>query len=214
MTRTTLPAASAAVLLFFCGLVHGLWTDRWALTNEPGASAARLQEVAAELGGWRGEPIDVDPSRVGPVAGHLFRRYQNEGGQSVTMALVCGRPGPVSVHTPDACYTAKGYAITSQSRFAFPPGAARPTAEFWTADLLKKKTTGQTRLRIFWAWSADGTWQTPADPRLTFAHHPALDKLYLIRELNSPGEPLDDDPCVALMHALLPELQRALFPGS
>src|SRR5262249_13107173 len=36
---------TAAALVLFSGVVHGLWTDRWAISDEPGASAAKLDDV-------------------------------------------------------------------------------------------------------------------------------------------------------------------------
>src|SRR5262249_2096079 len=100
--------------------------------------------------------------------------------------------------------------VLSPSRYTL----TTPSAEFKTARMVRQKAGEETKLRIFWAWSASGTWSAPDDPRLPFARQTALYKLYLIRELNRPGETLEEDPSIDLMRQLLPELQRALFSGA
>src|SRR5262249_25229849 len=132
-------------------------------------------------------------------------------GQSVTVFLVCGHAGPVSIHSPDSCYAAAGYKPHDMTVFTLPAAPGGTAADFKTARMTRTKAAEQTNLRIFWSWSATGAWKVPDAPRVTFARHPALYKLYLIRELSRPGEPVEGDACVELMRQLLPELQRALF---
>src|SRR5262249_26693898 len=122
-----------------------------------------------------------------------------------------GRPGPVSIHTPDVCYGASGYTVGANSQFTTPADVAAPPAQFKTALMSQTKVAGQTQLRIFWSWSANGTWQVPDDARSAFARHPVLYKLYLVRELMNANEPVEEDPCVELMRQLLPELKRSVF---
>ncbi len=209
--RILLPAMGIAAILFSGG-VHGVWTGRWQVSEEPGVSAARLAQVALELGDWQGQAVETAAQQSPEIAGCLQRRYVNRlSGSTVTVFLVCGRPGPVSIHPPDACYRASGYQVRSPQKFVAAIDALTPTPEFRVAHMLKTKAAEQTQLRVFWSWSATGTWQVPQDPRLTFARYPALFKLYLIRDVSSAGEPLEGDPCVDLMRQLLPELQRSLF---
>src|SRR5215210_7531380 len=104
------PAVLAIVTVLASGVVHGLWTDRWGMAEEPMAAAARLDQLPLDLGDWQGQPLDFEPSQLGPVAGYLYRRYVNQrNGASVSVSLLCGRPGPVAIHTPDVCYVASGY---------------------------------------------------------------------------------------------------------
>jgi hypothetical protein len=205
-----LAAAGALVLVLGSGLVYGLWTGRW---DPPAAMPTdlsnRLEGISTTLGDWEGENIEVDTRGAAPVLGRLERRYRNtRTNQIVTLSLVCGKPGPISIHTPDVCYGSSGYVVGEPKKFN-PPHATG--AEFWTADALKKKSTDQTRLRIFWAWNGGEGWQAADSPRLVFVRFPVLYKLYLIRELSAAGDPLDDDSCLELFHQLQPELQRALF---
>jgi hypothetical protein len=198
---------TAALAIVACGTVHGLWTNRWQLSDEPARSAAKLRDVSLVLGDWEGEVGKEHLAK--DMAGALFHRYRNrKTGQVVTVFVVCDRPGPVSIHTPDVCYEAAGYEVSKPARFTAP---GDEDISFWTARFHKKRSAdGAGDLRIFWSWNAGQGWQAADDARLSYARFPALYKLYLIYEL--PGdENLADGPPVQLMKQLLPELQRALF---
>jgi hypothetical protein len=206
-----LPIAVAFVALFFSGIVHGLWTNRWDSSAAGAAAAERLQRVGLTLGEWRGEEVPMDADFGKGVSGSLCRRYVNRRNEAVTMVLVCGQPSAVVIHTPDVCYKASGYEVKPPSKYRLPQTGALSGAEFWLADFTRKRAAEQTNLRIFWAWNATGDWSAPPNERATFAAEPVLYRLYLIREMTSTGEPLEEDPCIGLMRQLLPELHRALF---
>jgi hypothetical protein len=201
------PATAAAALVICCGLVHGVWTERWARRNLPDV-ADRLERVPLHLEGWEGKRLTVDdPRGLGAVAGCFYGRYVDATlGHAVQVFLVGGPPGPVAVHTPDVCYAASGFEVLSQTRFQAPLAAG----EFWSSNLLRIKSSDHEQLRIFWSWNAGAGWSVPESPRLAFARSPVLYKLYLIRETSGDEGRLEEDPCVALMRHLLPELQKLL----
>jgi Protein of unknown function (DUF3485) len=211
--RQVFPVAAALVAVVGAGVVHGYWTERWSVSEAAAAVPARLAQVPAALGEWDGEPV-ADATPPPDVSGHLYRRYRHRRtGEVVTVALIGGRPGPVSIHTPDVCYGGNGYDVAQPVKHAA-PAEAGAGAVFLTAQFVKTRAAEQTRLRIFWAWSANGTWGVPDNPRVAFARSPVLYKLYLIRELPAGKQPVQDDPCNELMRVLLPELQRLLFAGA
>ena len=208
------PALTAMVAAVACGVVHGIWTGRWQISDEPAVSAAKLSNVALTLDDWDGQAI---PSNTlgKDVAGYLYHRYTHRHtGKMVTVFIVCDRPGPVSIHTPNVCYSAVGYEVTPPSKFTCPTQSGQSAAAFWTARFTKKNATDASDLRIFWGWNAGEGWQAADDPRWQFARQAALFKLYLIRETTGSNEAAADDACVELMKQLLPELQRALFTSS
>jgi hypothetical protein len=208
-TLRILSAATALILVIGSGLVYGLWTGRWDPPTESPDMTGIFERIPLELGDWRGIPVESDVRGAGPILGHVERRYTNQRTRDIiTISLVCGKPGPVAIHTPDVCYGSSGYDVGACRRLT-PPHTEK--TEFWTADAKKQKSTEQLRLRIFWAWNGGDGWQAADNPRLAFVRYPLLYKLYLIRELPATGDGLDDDPCVDLFHQLAPELQRALF---
>jgi hypothetical protein len=207
MMRLVLTGSAVAALLF-SGVVHGLWTDRWAPAEDLEAELARLRAVPLAVGAWQGQDLKEQKKPDGEGVVSLSRRYVHRGtGQAVTVLLACGRPGPVSIHTPDVCYAASGYEVEPPQRYAAPGGSA----EFFASRLSKKKAAEQTWLRILWSWNAGGAWQVADNPRLAFAKGGRLYKLYLIREMARPSEALDSDPCVTFLPALLPALQKELI---
>jgi hypothetical protein len=210
-----LPAAAILVTIA-SGAAHGLWTHRWAVTQDVEAVAARLPQLPLTLGDWQGHDMEFDTRQLGPVAGYLYRRYVNQRtGVTVTMSLAFGQSGPVSIHTPDVCYVASGFEAASINRFAPALEPSQPRAEFQTAQFIRTRTAEQKYLRVFWSWNAGGVWRVSDYPRLAFApRYPVLYKLHLVREMATPDEPLDDDPCVEFMQRLLPELQRSVLAAS
>ncbi len=86
-------------------------------------------------------------------------------------------------------------------------------AHFVVGHFQAEESTTPDCLRTFWSWNVQGDWRVAGNPRLAFAGQKVLHKLYLIRRLSGPDEPLDGDPCLDLMKSLLPELQKELFAG-
>jgi hypothetical protein len=139
----------------------------------------------------------------------VSRRYFHAAtGKSVTLFLACGRSGPVCTHTPDVCYAGSGFEVEKPKRFALPPAAGQTPAEFWTARFVRERASGKMHLRIFWSWHGSETWQVADNPRLSFAGEKVLYKMYLIREMTTPDEPLETDACVEFMHDVLPAFRQ------
>jgi hypothetical protein len=202
---------AASLALVACGLVHGFWTDRWQEAVEPSLAAQKLDHLPLQIGDWQGEEIEVGPGQVGKgVAGCIQRRYVHRfTGVTVVLAMVCGRPGPVSIHTPEACYDASGYTVGARRRA--PVNGHEDSCDMWTADAVRSKQTEETRVRLYWGWSTGQGWSASEDPRLVFARSPVLHKLYVLRDLANASEAGRDEPCQAFLQALVPELQKALF---
>ena len=137
MTRTLL-AALALLVLLVSGVVHGLWTDRWVPKPDPAAAAARFDRLPLAIGDWEGEALEVSPRELQGLSGYLARRYVNrDTGDVVTLALMCGRPRVVSVHSPDVCYAASGYEVTAPGRYS--PSGLPGRASFWMTEMLRTR---------------------------------------------------------------------------
>jgi hypothetical protein len=193
MTRVKdLAAATIALALVAgTGVCHGLWTARWQAARDFSPLVAQLEHVPLTIGEWDGQSERLDPQEItqAGVAGGWLRHYQNRAnGERVTVMLIVGRPGPVSVHTPDVCYPASGYEPDGSAVRRAVTGRDGRHAEFWAADFQKDVTPVPARLRVHWAWGARGRWSAPFTPRLAFANQDVLYKLYVVRSL-----PLTDD---------------------
>jgi hypothetical protein len=208
MLKWVLSLGASAVLVA-SGLVHGFWTDRWVPPADVARAAEQLDDMPLEIGPWRGHRVDVKPGEAGAgVAGCIQRRYENEHtGAAVSVALVCGRPGPVSIHTPEVCYGASGYLVGSRQRVPVGKG------HLWKTDAVRTTATDEVRLRIYYGWHSSEGWVAPDDSRLTFPREKVLHKLYVVRELSPTGE-AKDEPCEDFLQELLPELQRTALAGA
>src|SRR6516162_9954149 len=95
--------------------------------------------------------------------------------------------------------------------FSLGPDGPSPQTRFWTSLLRETRAADQSSLRIYWAWSSDGTWSALEDPRLTFAGQRVLYKLFVMREVQTGEDSNEDAPCLAFFKQFLPELKRVLF---
>lgn len=216
MRRILLPTL-AFLLIVGTGVVHGMRTGRWQANPAIADAATRLSAFPERIGDWQGEDVPLAGREPPGVAAHLCRRFtHSRTGEAITVFLVCGRPGPVAIHTPDVCYGASGYTIGTPVKYTAPASDALGGAEFWTVDMARTTSADRSRMRVFWAWNCGhGGWQAADQPRRHFASEPVLFKVYLLRELTGAGDPsLDRDPTVELMQALLPTTNALLFPST
>src|SRR5271165_76888 len=107
-----LPILSGAVVVIVCGVDYGRHTGRWGTLDGLEAAAARPARVRAEVGDWRSSQTELDAAQleIAGVAGYTSRKFiHRTTGAEIDVLLICGRPGPMSVHTPDVCYASAGY---------------------------------------------------------------------------------------------------------
>jgi hypothetical protein len=203
--------ALAAVIV--PGIGHAFWTGRWNVSDEPASSAARLASLPREIEDWESTEQQVDPRQMvkSELAGYLWRDYarRNKSGR-LAIFLACGRPGPVSLHTPDICYAAVGFR-SQEEPAKMNVELPDSTAEIYSCKFAKQTVTENKEIRIYWSWkAANSNWQAPALPRWTFGGQPVLHKLYVIQPLSGPDK-VSDDACLQFIKTLVPEMQKSLF---
>lgn len=208
--KRLLPPLTAIVAIIAVGVVHGFWTDRWGISEKLNAAAQRIDNVPTQVGDWEAKPLSIKPAGQAGIARQYFSRYVNKRtGNEVSIMLVCGRSGPVCIHTPEVCYGASGYAVGGKTSVDVKYQGGE--GKFFTADALKTRETERTKLRIFWAWFVDGKWTIANQPRQEFAGEAAVYKFYVIRDMQTPTE-LEMDPCLDFLRQFLPALNQALTP--
>jgi hypothetical protein len=211
----TLPIVAAFAVVLGTGVVHGLWTGRWQQSAELREAVARLEHLPGAVGRWQpaDAPLDPEELRMARAAGAWSRLYTHSRSQNeVRVILLCGESGPMSVHRPEHCYRGAGFEMISPPvKYVVKSAAGVPLAEVWTARFSGQDETGPRHLRIFWTWFAGGRWQA-AEGLRPFPGYQALYKLYVVSEMNTPQDPLVDDPALDLLRKLMPELAAALAP--
>jgi len=207
---------AALALIVGSGLVHGAWTNRWRTAPALAELAARLESVPTVLGDWTATSRAIPPRELAMAGavGHISRVYTNpKKGLTVSVLLLCGLPGNISTHTPDACYPGAGYSLGNGQRFVHRYGVPERAAEFQAA-VASRAGTKPSSLRLYWAWHGSSGWSAPENPRWAFAAEPMLSKLYIVRETGGVAVDSKEDPCAQFLSFLLPELDRVMSPSS
>lgn len=212
-----LACVAAIAIIVSAGVFHGDRSGRWGASAELARAVDRLEGVPLEVGSWRGESFELDAQQIeiGEIAGYVARRYEDRNrGAAVTVLLLCGRPGPVSAHTPEWCYGGAGYhseGIPEVETVGSDPGGA---AAFRTALFEKERSAVPEGLRIHWAWNAGRGWEAPENPRVAYAQDRVLYKLYVVRDASSEiGRPRSDtDVSLEFLRQFLPVVGEKLSP--
>lgn len=217
MERKIQGMAALISVVILAGLLHGITSGRWQFSADRLDDVVpRLKNVPMVIGTWSGvnQPIEEEEqfTRHGMV-GWLVRRYTDRRtGQEVEVMLVCGRSGPVSVHTPDVCYKNAGFQEEAGQQRREVPTQAGVMSQFMNARYAKGDALAAMKLDIWWCWGFDGTWSAPDNPRFHFARSPYLFKLYVVRNL--PLGAKQDESCANFIRDCLPTINAALFPST
>jgi exosortase len=205
---------AAIALVVTSGIIHGRWINRWRVSRDLELAISNLDRIPLEIGDWKGRRQTVDNRELtgAGLDGLVMRHYENSRtGNTTSFVLVCGRPGPVSVHTPEICYPGAGFEMVQAQPVKFSVEADGRAAEFLKADFEKQESFPPERLRVYWSWNATGIWCVPANPRLGFASRPVLYKLYLVTRMSEGLERSADSTEAEFLQQFLPELARILF---
>lgn len=211
-------AAGRAVLvvlglgvLVAAAVFEGIRSNRWGVPDDLKAAAARVDRVPTTFGDWTSVEVPVDRKILerAEAVGSLSREYRNpKTGSVVSVMVLCGRSGPIASHTPDICYAGLGYKMNGVE-LKKTAGAA----SYWSAQF--HKGDADPGIEVNWAWGADGTWVAASNPRLDFASHGILYKIYATRALRAAGttRAAETDPINDFLTEFLPVLRTALDPA-
>jgi hypothetical protein len=199
-------------------LVHGHWTNRWRWSDEPRASCAKLprQDEPLILGDWKGyptPPLQEQDIIIGEIAGYFHQVFKHPRGYVLEVLVVCGRPGPIAVHTPEVCLGGEGF-IQEDTKQRYPVRLADQTAEFWLGQFYRYDGGLRRDQRQFWTYSTNGSWTAEDNPRFRFAGLPALYKIYIMRQMSRKDEKLEEDPTTEFIKVFMPEMQKRLFAAA
>jgi Protein of unknown function (DUF3485) len=218
-TVSTLVAVSLVVgLTLGGGYVDGLRANRWGVQVDFGPAAKSLRELPPQIGDWRlssSQELDADVRRILQCAGHVNCTYANSKGDAVNVAIVLGPSGPISVHTPEICYSSRDFDIAQEAATVQVRPEQSPDEAFW-ALTMKSKSPGGGLLRVYYAWSLGQEWQAPYQPRFAYGGQPLLYKIQLASLVASESLQSGRDPCLEFLKDLLPVLDKVLHrpPGA
>ena len=200
------------VLTVLSGVIQGRMSNRWGPTRDVLAAAEKLNEIPGQFGNWRLTSSDeIIPStlRMLECTGYILRTYEDqETGATVRVSLLLGPSGPMSVHTPEICYSSRDYTI-HQERHQVPIEIDGSSESFW-ALTFRANNLDADMLRVYYAWNAGDHWSAPDDPRFTFADRPFLYKIQLAGSYPAGADLEAIDPCREFLKDFVPLARRCL----
>jgi len=179
--RLWLALAIAVLFTLTAGVLYGSYSNRWGPPADLLAAAKQLEKMPQQIGNWKMvEKLSMGETAIQMLecAGYVNRRYINqESGESVTVAIIVGPPGPTAVHTPEVCFSSRAYDNQSERQEAYLQSSAGEHS-FWNVDFTSRSPFAD-KLRVYYAWSKGELWEASSAPRYEFAASPVLYKIQL-----------------------------------
>jgi hypothetical protein len=213
-----LAAAGFLVATLASGWVHGRLANRWGHAGALQAAGAKLdRELPSRLGSWRlvkTIPLEPEVKEVLQCAGHLQGTYANEQtGEAVTVAVLVGPSGPLSVHSPEICYSAIDYELAGERQAWNVTDEKGQSHSLWKLHANSRHST-RPNLRILYGWSQGGRWEAVRGPRFALAGLPILYKLQVSGPARDKQAEQGPDPCQDFLARFLAEIQPRLVASS
>lgn len=199
------------------GYLHGRMTNRWGLRHEARLAAEQLRvELPEEAGSWRlrkAEPFPKAVVQVLQCPAYISRVYEHrQTGDVVSVAVIVGPPGPIAVHSPEICYSARDYTIDGPRRAAAVTDAAGQAHTLWELSLKANDLAG-VPLKVFYGWSTGGRWEATPQPRFRFGGLSHLYKLQLSVTQHPASEAIQFDAAEDFLSQFLAQLAPRLVPA-
>lgn len=168
------------------GALYGRYSQRWGPPADLTLAAQQLTNMPRELGEWTlAEEFPLQRSAVEMLqcAGYVNRNYVNRTtGESISVAIIVGPPGPIAVHTPEICFSSRSYQLQGSRHKVQLETSSHLSNKFWRTDFTSKNILAEG-LRVHYAWSRGNGWEASASPRYEFAAAPLLYKIQLAAPL-------------------------------
>ena len=204
-------SSSALVVAIFLtlvsGVLHGRFSQRFSRSQALDDAAERLKQLPTEFGPWRLESrkeLSESAQAMLECAGYVHGTYVNgTSGHLITLAVIVGPHGPISVHTPEICFPSRNYKQQSDRERVDLETDGSLADAFW-AVTFRSTTLDSHLLRSYYAWNMGDKWQAPESARLTFSGEPFLYKVQLAFKA-PPGTNLDThDACLQFLRDFVP----------
>lgn len=228
--RRVVPVAvAAAALTVVSGVVYGHLSGRWREVSELADVGARLEEFPEAFGDWRmTRSIELSENVADTLqcAGYINGAYVNEiTGQVVNVAVLVGPPGPMSVHTPEICFSSKQYDMCEERRRmlvssekSMPAKRGVPRSEIPDADRgeslwsvgFRTRDVHARPLHVYYGWNDGRGWEAAENPRFGFATAAYLYKAQVAVMGEVGGAGGEYEPGKQFLDEFLPELQGYL----
>jgi hypothetical protein len=204
--RWLIGTVTALGLIFFSGVAHGLLSNRWGIAQDVHALGAQLGTIPMEIGPWKcSEETKLDDrvEKMLEATGYISRLYVHQAtGESVNVFLVFGPKGPIAVHTPEVCYSARAVSLTS-ARQSVPCDYDAQDGTIWKLGF-ETNTIDKRKMSVYYGWTDGGPWQAANSPRFW-----RTDFLYKI-QTSSQATGKKEDSTDEFFKVFMPEVRKVL----
>lgn len=200
------------------GWLHGKMANRWGKDALLQQAGGKLRDaLPAQLGPWRLLKTHKPQQTVMDVlqcAAYLHGIYANDQtGEHVSVALVAGPSGPISVHSPEICYSATDYEIAGErEKFGVVDASGRKHS-MWQLHANSRESSRPNR-RVLFAWSDGTVWQATRRPRFAYAGLPVLYKIQVAVPRRDHAADDSPDTSQEFLSRFLAEVQPRLITTS
>lgn len=205
-TRGVLLLAAGLGITVATGVVCGRVSQRWGPVPDAILAADHLKSLPEDIGTWHlAEEQQIPGAIIDTLqcAGYVNRKYvDRHTGSAVHLAVIVGPSGPISVHTPEICFSSQAYSIEDPRRAKELVDSAGSQHSFWYTTFKSTNAIAE-HLRVYYGWSSDGNWRAVESPRFEFAGKPLLFKLQISSYISPENSSSDKDPCQAFLERLL-----------
>lgn len=214
------PALGIAVvvgLTLLSGTIHGLMSDRWGPSRDLLEVGKKLQDFPTEFGNWRlvaSEELTDHVIEMLECTGNILREYQNEEtGETVKVTLLVGPTAPITLHTPEICFSSRDYQIAKEKERVSVESTDGSTGEFWALAFQPKDPSGNM-LSVYYGWTTGDHWEALAGHRFKFVKSPYLYKVQLAGYLGPSVGQDASDPCREFLRDFMPVVKKYLVKPS
>lgn len=211
-------AAACGVLValtLFAGVLHGRMSNRWGMTSRLVEAGTLLADLPAVIGDWQqvgnSHELSGEAAAVLECSGYVLRNYvHRDTREVVTVGLLVGPAGPMSVHTPEVCYSSREYPIIAGPErhvLKTPDGVQH---EFWRTTHRSVRLEG-SGLLVYYGWNDGSRWTAADHPRFAYAGKPFLYKLQLAVPAPLAASANQEDAGLRFLRDLVPVAKNYLL---
>jgi hypothetical protein len=196
------------------GIFHRRMTNSWQTSPAARVAAERLKAMpVADFGNWRLDrqtEFTPDVLAILEQPAYLSRVYQHvQTGDTVTVVVLVGQPGPVSVHTPEICYSSRDYTLAGNRTRREVVAADGHKHQLWNLSL-DPNQADQFPLEVVYGWTTGTAWEPADRPRYEFGGLSHLYKIQLAALTQERRGNSDFDPVQDFLTGFLAQLQPRL----
>lgn len=207
LNKWYLGVVSALAIILLGGVAHGVLSNRWGVAEDIQSLGKQLNSIPMEIGPWKCEEEGILDDRtiygILEANGYISRVYVHQAtGEVVNVFLVFGPKGPIAVHTPEICYSARAVTQTSE-RQSVPCEYDGQDGSIWKLGF-ESNSIDKRKMSVYYGWTDGGPWQAAKSPRFW-----RTDFLYKI-QTSSQATGKKEDSTDEFFKVFMPEVRKVM----